>query len=391
MLKRQNGQALTRKEQQRLAARMSAEDETRRAGGVVTLPLARESDPNAAYEAGARSVSSTTPDARDAAEPSGVRTLSATNRAESGGVGLTRIPPRFGGQGHGGIDVNSYTGSMFADPDGPMGARPIAGYQRPETADEAADNLLKHRAGLPSRPVYDSSDAKWRTPKQSVVTPQPVAQPTGERESAAMEWTRGLASRGNQSAQLALYGFPRTSSPTPPVTTPAREMNNPMSAPTPVPNRSMTTDLSASGPWVSPQQFFGGTGPNRRGFQTQDSANIYDAYVRKLFGDGNAAPAVSGTPLTRAPVVAPPQPVAPHAPAPKPAVAQMPVQNPTPRNWAAEPSTHEVLAGAVNPNPSWGAMKEFGRRLYDKITPATDAVGTPLRRLGRQPAYTGTQ
>ncbi len=226
MLQRQSGVALKPRESSRLAARMYAEDETKRQGGTMQGALPREPDVNEAYAAG-----------RGAVTP---RTLAQPASAPSSA--LTRTPPA--------------------------------------TFEASAQRILQKRFGR--APGDNHVDISMGGPANPTPTPAAPAVSSLSEPSAAP-------------AQ-------------PPVTPVARGATSPLT-PTNSVAQGTSKDISAqpagstSGA-AAPTQIFGGTGQYRQAFKTQDSANIYDSYVRRLFGDsqqaqeGSPAPA-STVPLTR--------------------------------------------------------------------------------------------
>lgn len=285
MLKRQQGHALTSRENQRLASRMQAEDQTGKEGGAVTQALPRQQDPNVARQQGAASVrqlfspSSLTPNAPtpnptgltqaipntrpgaisratasgfvDAAgnpvgaAPGGTPTTSAAQQTESadpltgtnnqvpGGATVPVAPPPSTGltragpapaPGHGGIDVNSYVGSRYASPTLPSGD----------------DNP----AAAISKPGYQPPET---------------------------------SEQGADQALRQRFGAP--------------------------PNERGAVDVSTGGPTTSApapdNANFGGIGKYRQQFSNPTSAAIYDGYVKKLFSqDAGNSPSQPQTPMT---------------------------------------------------------------------------------------------
>lgn len=151
------------------------------------------------------------------------------------------------------------------------------------------------------------------------------------------------------------------------ITPPGREQSNPMTGTAPTIPQGATQDISA----MNPNVYFGGNGAYRQQFRSPESAQIYDGYVRRLMQSAQPT-----TPDATAHVVAP---VAPTAPASTPAV-------PRPKTSPNAPTLAGAQAGNRPTMGSWKSFENIGRRLFDAIVPATDAVGTPLRRLSQQPS-----
>lgn len=157
--------------------------------------------------------------------------------------------------GRGGIDVRSYTGSMWQQYNpanaGAMAPRAIPGYQTKPSAEAAADRALKARFGPPpnERGQIDLSiDPRSRpiAPAQQTEAANPL---TGTA-STQMESTSAPVNAGKA------MGFTQRGAGVP---------------------RGNDASGGAN---------VGGTGLYARRFATPQSAAMYSDYVRRLFGDG---------------------------------------------------------------------------------------------------------
>ena len=323
-----SGQPITRAQQLRLKNRVDVENENRRTGGNQLGALPRATSIADAAAQGAASVAGGNPNGSLAPR---------TPVARAPQSGVTGTAP-----GHGGIDVRSYAGSRYGGD-----TALVPGYQPHETNEQAADNVLNGRAGI----AYGSPAAPNITPRGNALNPG---------ESAVIA---GRAYQGNPTPAAAAAPAARAAAPSPAITPPAREANNPLTGDAASVPPGQTQDLSAK-----PSMFYGGMGDHRQGFQTQESADIYDGFVKRLFDTHSPQEAASASPVQAAP-----PPVSPVAPANQET------------DWSSK-ATGDVLSGALGQKagggiPRLGAMKEIGRRIFDSVVPSTDGMGNPLRRM----------
>src|SRR6185369_2333009 len=94
--------------------------------------------------------------------------------------------------GHGGIDVRSYTGSMWPQYNprfrSVMEPVPVAGYQRGPSSEEIADRALRARFGAPPN-ERGTIDVSRSAPKS--VIPRPASAPTPARPTPSFSPTYG--------------------------------------------------------------------------------------------------------------------------------------------------------------------------------------------------------
>lgn len=149
--------------------------------------------------------------------------------------------------GRGGIDVRSYTGSMYRP-----GATPTPGYQPQPSAESAADRALRARFGPPPNERGQIDIAAGTSPVRSV----PVTPP--QQTEAANPLT------GTSTTQM-----PSTTS----AINPGRAMGFTQRG------AGVPRGMDATG-----GSSVGGTGLYARQFSNPQSAAIYTDYVKRLFG-----------------------------------------------------------------------------------------------------------
>lgn len=252
------------------------------------------------------------------------RTLAAVNQAATPttpGAAPSPLRRAWTPPGHGGIDVNSYSGSRYAG-----NATPISGYQPAETSEQAAENVMTGRAqiarGGGAAPVNVTprgnvlgagesatigSKSFTGTTAPAAGTPAPVAPvPTSPAATTAAPQIPA------PTAHVAPPPPAASAVAAPAITPPAAESSNPLTQKA-VTAQGATTDISAAPPTATAPTFTGGFGPHQRSFKTKSIADIYNQHVNSLFGDATAA---NSPTLTRTP------PPAVTAPAPAPVAAK---------------------------------------------------------------------
>lgn len=313
-LKSRSNSPLSNHEWNRLGARMSAEESTGADGGVVNQPLPREADASAAYDQGR-------------ATARGLFAPKTAPAPQALATGLTRTPLVMA-PGHGGIDVNSYTGSMYAAPTinsggvtrvNPMAAQPREGYVRQRSSEQLADDALRARFGSPpnERGQIDVSRVPSNRGLQNQLgDANGNPRPTGSMESPqAGNGIVGTAANPSPNPVTGLRrvqqppGIRTLSQPATPVASPTTtaqpqtESKNPLtgdgnaqpagttSAVTPAAQTLGFTQRGSRTPSGQDAEgtATGGTGLYQRTFKSPQAAGIYDSYVRRLFSPNTGA------------------------------------------------------------------------------------------------------
>lgn len=234
------GERLSPADDRRIAERMGLEEDVLRRGGSVEAVLPRATSAAVAYNAGYGGMRPATPVSRVA----------------------------------GGAATNYGRLSVPMTPTAPTAPKPA--MQPGATANPTPIPTAPRTF---SRPLF-SGESAMIDGRMVRGGPQPAAQ-------SSLVPITGAEFEANAARNAAMRGVPRS-----PVTPVAREQSNPLTGTAPTAPQGATQDLSAS----LPTQFFGGDGRYRQSFRTQESANIYDSYVKSLFVNqqtaGEAAPMV---------------------------------------------------------------------------------------------------
>lgn len=182
--------------------------------------------------------------------------------------------------GHGGIDVRSYTGSLYS-PGGPV---PNPGYQPQPSAEASADRVLRARFGPPpnERGQIDVSRAPTPPDKYTVQAPRMLGEavPGATPNETTMNVPPALPPQQQTEAANPLTGD-RTA--------------QPEGTTTELPSNAREAGFIQRGQNVprgtdaAPGGTVGGSGLYARKFASPQSASAYAGYVKRLFGDPQIA------------------------------------------------------------------------------------------------------